>query len=125
MERKSQQKNTILKVLKGTTSHPTADWIYSEVRKEIPNVSLGTIYRNLRQLKARGKILKLHIDDVSSRFDYNTKSHCHFRCTKCKQVFDLIVPECSKMIEQLSRQRGLQISSYMVTFSGLCVKCQK
>ena len=125
MERNSKQKNIILRALKSTTSHPTADWIYYEVKQEIADVSLGTIYRNLRQLAQTGKILELHIDSSYSRFDYNTESHCHFRCTKCEQISDLIVPECAEIIEQLTRERGLQITAHVVIFSGLCVECQK
>jgi len=125
MRKNTKQKDIILSALKNTTSHPTADWVFDQVKEEIPNISLGTIYRNLRQLAEIGEILELHIDGSHGRFDHNTKSHCHLRCIECERIFDLIIPECSQMIERLNRQRGLKISSYMVIFSGLCMDCQE
>ncbi|MFC2047301.1 Fur family transcriptional regulator [Chloroflexota bacterium] len=125
IHRITKQKDSILEALESTNSHPTADWIYSKGRREIPNISLGTIYRNLRELEERGEILELRIDGSKGRFDNNTESHCHFHCVKCQQIFDLSVPACSEIIEKLTQQRGLQITSYMVIFSGLCVECQK
>ena len=116
---------TILKAVKSTNSHPSADWIYDGVRKELPKISLGTVYRHLRQLEEEGQLRGIHIDGKSSRFDCNTENHCHFSCKKCEQVFDLIVPECSDIIDKLTHDRGLYIESYMVLFRGLCVECQK
>ena len=121
----TKQLKTIVKVLGSTNSHPTAEWIYREVKQEIPKVSLGTIYRNLRELQVEGEILEINIDGSPSRFDYNTTDHCHFRCTNCEQMIDLTVPECSKIVKQLTRKRGLQITGHQVIFSGLCVECQK
>ena len=56
MKRRSKQRESIVRVLRGTRSHPTADWVYEQVRKEIPNISLGTVYRNLKMMKERGEI---------------------------------------------------------------------
>ncbi len=78
MSRKSKQKETILNILKGTSSHPTASCIYEEVRKEVPNISLGTVYRNLGLLKQEDKILELDLAGSLSRFDGDTRSHYHF-----------------------------------------------
>lgn len=82
MTRKSKQKEAIFKVLKGTTSHPTAEWVYERVRREIPNISLGTVYRDLELLKQEGEILKLGLAGRESRFDAKTEKHYHFRCQK-------------------------------------------
>ncbi len=78
MSKKSKQKETILNFLKGTSSHPTASCIYEEVRKEVPNISLGTVYRNLGLLKQEDKILELDLAGSLSRFDGDTRSHYHF-----------------------------------------------
>ncbi|MBI2288549.1 MAG: transcriptional repressor, partial [Chloroflexi bacterium] len=86
MLKRSRQKEAILKVLSSTTSHPTASWIYDEVRKEMPGISLGTVYRNLRLLQARGEILRLDIAGDCRRFDANTNDHYHGRCDCCGQV---------------------------------------
>jgi len=75
MQRKSKQKEGILKVLKGSHSHPTAEGIYEQVKQEIPNISLGTVYRNLRLLKQGGDIVELDLVGTLSRFDGDTQPH--------------------------------------------------
>ena len=75
MSRTTKQKEAILRVLGGTNTHPTAEWIYEEVKKEIPNISLGTVYRNLRLLGESGEILQLDLCGSLSRFDCRTANH--------------------------------------------------
>jgi Fur family peroxide stress response transcriptional regulator len=87
--RMTKQRKTILDVLKNTTSHPTADWIYEQVKKEIPNVSLGTIYRNLNLLAEMNKITVINYANDQSHYDGNTEVHYHFRCNNCQRVYDL------------------------------------
>ena len=124
MYRKTKQKEAILKVLRGTTSHPTADWIYNEVRKEIPNISLGTVYRNLRQLCEKGEILELDLCGTFSRFDGRKDNHYHFRCENCERVFDVDEPVDGKIDERVARITGFKISSHRLEFRGLCKDCQ-
>ena len=85
--RKSRQREAIIRVLMSTTSHPTAEWVYEEVKKEIPNVSLGTVYRNLKLLKERGEILELEQTGHYRRFDGNSANHYHFRCGAVRPGF--------------------------------------
>src|SRR6056297_3643031 len=89
--RMTKQHKAILRVLKNTESHPTADWIYEQVKKEIPNISLGTVYRNLNVLSELGKIQILDYGSTYSRYDGNPKNHYHFRCEKCGRVYDINV----------------------------------
>jgi Fe2+ or Zn2+ uptake regulation protein len=122
--RKTRQKAAILDVLRGTTAHPTADWIYNEVRKEIPNISLGTVYRNLRQLCQCGEILELVLCGNLSRFDARNDNHYHFRCQKCGQVFDVDEPIDAEMDNTVARRTGFRITYHRLEFYGQCLECQ-
>ncbi len=77
-KRMTKQRKIILDVLKNTTSHPTADWIYDQVREVLPNISLGTVYRNLKVLKEMGEIMELDFGSTYSRFDGNPKKPLSF-----------------------------------------------
>ena len=125
MHRRTKQKEAILRVLRGTESHPTADWIYQQVRKEIPNISLGTVYRNLRLLTKEGEILELDLAGSLSRFDANTTDHYHFRCDLCGRVFDLDEPVDRRMDRKVARQTGFKVRQHRLEFRGLCLECQR
>ncbi len=125
MEKKTRQKEAILKVLKATFSHPTADWIYHEVRKEIPNISLGTVYRNLRTLSKRGEILELDFSGSLGRFDGQTNDHYHFRCDRCGNIFDVDETADKGMDERVAQNTGFWITHHRLEFRGLCLDCQK
>ncbi len=122
--RKTRQKDAILEVLRSTTSHPTADWVYDEVRKEIPNISLGTVYRNLRVLCQLGEVLELVLCGNLSRFDARNDNHYHFRCEKCGQVFDVDEPVNAEMDKAAARRTGFKIKCHRLEFYGLCLECQ-
>ena len=123
--RRSRQREAIIRVLSGTTSHPTAEWVYEEVKKEIPNVSLGTVYRNLKLLKERGEILELEQTGQFRRFDGNAANHYHFRCGGCGRVFDIDEPLVRGIDERVERNTGFQVWHHRLEFRGLCRDCQK
>ncbi len=125
MVRKSKRRNAILRVLRNTISHPTARWIYDQVRCEIPNISLGTVYRNLKLLKQEGQIIELDIADTSSRFDGNACNHYHFRCEQCGRVFDVDEPVNKSLDKRVAKNTGFNISHHMLEFRGLCTDCQR
>ncbi len=125
MIKRTRQKEAILRVLRSTTSHPIAEWVYAEVRKEIPNISLGTVYRNLRLLSERGEISELAFNGGPSRFDSRTDNHYHFMCEKCGQVFDVDEPVHKELNESVADKTGFEVSHYRLEFSGICKKCQK
>ena len=125
MRRETKQKQAILKVLRDTTSHPTADWIYNQVRQEIPNISLGTVYRNLRHLCDRGEILELDSCGTSTRYDGRQDNHYHFRCENCGRVFDIDEPVDREIDARVASRTGFKISHHRVEFLGLCKECQK
>jgi len=124
MARKSKQKEAILRLVKGMTSHPTADCVYEEVRREIPNISLGTVYRNLRLLQQEGKILELDLAGTISRFDGNVQDHYHFRCEQCGRIFDVDRPVDREIDSLVSRKMGFKVSYHRLEFRGLCKDCQ-
>ena len=124
MIRKSKQKEAILRVLKRTTSHVTADWVYEQVREEIPNISLGTVYRNLKSLRQEGKILELDLSNHQSRFEANARNHHHFRCEQCGRIFDVDEPVDGELDERVARNTGFEVSHHRLEFRGLCKDCQ-
>jgi len=125
MLRRTKQREVILRVLTTTNSHPTVDWIYDEVRKEIPHVSLGTVYRNLKLLRESGEVLELDLSGAFSRFDGNPDNHYHFRCEKCGRVFDVDEPVNKELDERVAQKTGFKVSHHRIEFRGLCKECQK
>jgi len=125
MLRRTKQKEAILKVLRSINSHPTVDWIYNEVRKEIPDISLGTVYRNLKLLRESGEILEIDLSGAFSRFDGNPDNHYHFRCEKCGRVFDVDEPVNKELDERVAQKTGFKILHHRLEFRGLCKECQK
>ena len=124
MGRNSKRKDVILRVLKGTTSHPTADWIYEQVRKEIPHISLGTVYHNLKVLQQEGKILELDLASTKRRFDGYTQNHYHFRCKQCERIFDVDEPVDREIDERVAQKTGFKVSHHILEVYGLCKDCQ-
>lgn len=121
--RKSKQREVILKVLRRTKSHPTADWIYQEARKSLSKISLGTVYRNLKLLKEKGEILELRYGDGQSRYDGNSENHYHFNCQRCGRVYDVEEPLRKDMEEDLAKKLGFVVTTHRVEFYGICRKC--
>jgi Fur family peroxide stress response transcriptional regulator len=124
MSRRSRQRDTILRVVMDSKSHPRADWVYDQVRQEIPNISLGTVYRNLRSLAKSGEIRQLDIADGTSRFDGNTDSHYHFRCERCGRIFDLDEPVDQSISQRVAKNTGFKVYRQRMELIGLCNACQ-
>lgn len=120
----SKQREMILKTLREHAVHPTADYIYGLLREEMPNISLGTVYRNLNQLAECGEISKITGLDGSVHFDHNTHKHFHFICNKCNKVYD-ISAEVAPALEQKVRElTGLDITECELVLRGKCKDCQ-
>ncbi|MFO7816025.1 MAG: transcriptional repressor [Halanaerobiales bacterium] len=123
--RMTKQRKTILKVLKNTDSHPTADSIYEEVKKEIPNISLGTVYRNLNLLAEKDKITVINYANDQSHYDGNTENHYHFRCNDCGQVYDLELNLLDNNFDsQVEKHSDFKVDNHRLEFYGLCPDCQ-
>lgn len=119
----SKQREAIKRCLIGRTDHPTADIIYLEVRKEFPNISLGTVYRNLTLLSDIGEILRLRIGDGIDHFDGNPMPHYHFVCRECKQVIDLDIKAAESIVNIDKIDFDGNITGHFTYFYGDCPEC--
>ena len=124
MSRGSKQRDTILRVVMHSKDHPRADWVYDQVRQEIPNISMGTVYRNLKSLVKSGDIRQLDIADGTTRFDGNTDNHYHFRCEECGHIFDLDEPVDQAISERVAENTGFKVYRQRMELIGLCNACQ-
>ncbi len=119
----SRQREAIKNFLSLRTDHPTADTIYLNLRQSFPNISLGTVYRNLSLLVSTGEIVKLSCDGKMDRFDWNTDPHYHVMCTMCGCVQDLPMKPLSDLNQQASQLFDGSIDSHQVMFYGTCRNC--
>lgn len=122
--RMTKQRKKILEVLKSTDCHPTADWIYEKVKEEIPNISLGTVYRNLNVLKEMGKIMELNYGSDHSRFDGVPENHYHFRCIECGKVMDLDIDVQEELEAKAAAEIPGEIDYHRTEFFGYCDECK-
>jgi Fur family peroxide stress response transcriptional regulator len=123
--RETKQREAILRVLRNTKAHPTADRIYEEVKKEITNISKGTVYRNLQVLQEDGAVTELNLNGTLSRFEAKQDSHYHFRCEQCGRVFDVDEPVNNELDERVAKKTGFKVSHHQLEFRGLCKDCQQ
>ena len=119
----SRQREALLTLLKSTHFHPTADWLYQELRKDFPNISLGTVYRNLSVLSQNGDIAALNINSDKEHFDGFTHEHYHFVCNKCGSVTDINLPVPSDWDKKIEQQTGAKVDRHSFVFYGTCSKC--
>jgi Fur family peroxide stress response transcriptional regulator len=121
--RKTRQKEAILRVLKENSTHPTASWIYEQVRQEMPHISLGTVYRDLKTLKKEGAIAELEFAGSLNRFDGNTQRHYHFHCQKCDRIFDIAEPVDAEIDKRIAQRNNCEVFYHRLEFYGLCRDC--
>lgn len=119
----SKQRDAILRYLCSVTTHPDAEEIYIAVKRDIPNISLGTVYRNLNLLVQRGEILRLSLDEGFDRYDGNPAPHYHFKCTQCRKVIDISTPYINEL-NDIAASTG-KVISHSVIFTGICRACCK
>ena len=121
--RMTRQREIILQELRKVTTHPSADEIYSMVRKVMPKISIGTVYRNLELLFQRGYVAKIEISGNQMRFDGNPQKHFHVSCIECSRIDDL-GKDVVKRIDFDSDQIGdFNIIGYTLHFNGICKQC--
>lgn len=119
----SRQREAIKTYLNSTTAHPTAETVYENIRKIYPNISLGTVYRNLNLLVAQGEILKLSCGDDRDHFDGNAMPHNHFICTCCNRVLDLDMEPVDHINEIAGKTFSGRIYGHVTYFYGVCPDC--
>jgi Fur family transcriptional regulator, peroxide stress response regulator len=125
MGRKTRQRVAILELLEGVRTHPSADWIYNEVRQVIPQISKGTVYRNLMVLEKEGAVIELNVDGTVGRYEIRRNNHYHFICEKCGRIFDLNEPPETKLNMKYEIKTGFKITRHQLEFRGLCKDCQR
>lgn len=119
----SRQRESIKNSLAARCDHPTADVLYASIREEYPNISLGTVYRNLNLLVELGEIQKLSFGDGSDHFDNKTIPHYHFVCRCCHQVTDLPMNPLEEINTLAQRYYSGTIEGHTTTFYGVCSSC--
>jgi len=127
MEKKqnySKKREAILAAIRRTTIHPTAEWVYQALKPDFPDLSLGTVYRNISQFKEDGVIISVGVVNGQERYDGNVNPHTHFVCSSCGSVIDiqgeLINPEVR---EKVAEKYHLQVNFSEVLFHGVCSEC--
>ena len=119
----SRQREAIKEFVMSRKDHPTADDVYMGLRQEFPNLSLGTVYRNLTLLSDHGELLRLRLGDGADRFDAATYPHYHFICQECGSVEDLMSPIIDEINNQVGQGFEGQILSHSAQFYGKCTNC--
>lgn len=119
----SRQRDMIMAFLMGRKDHPTADVVYMNVRKELPNISLGTVYRNLTLLADTGEIRRLRVGDGVDHFDADISPHYHFVCTECGSVIDLEMGNIDTIQDIAGAGFDGRIAGHVTYFYGSCGSC--
>lgn len=125
----SAKREAIYTLLSSTETHPSAEWIYEQLKPQIPDLSLGTVYRNLAVFKESGLIKSIGIFDGQERFDPNISQHSHFVCTCCFKIIDIPKSKClfmeQNVCQYVENQCNVRIEDYSITFYGLCEDCSE
>lgn len=119
----SRQRERIREFLLSRKDHPTADTVYQNMRRQSPNISLGTVYRNLTLLADMGEINRLRLGGGVDHFDGDTSPHCHFLCTECGGISDLKADGIDGMAELAGEGFDGQIAGHVTYFYGVCRNC--
>jgi Fe2+ or Zn2+ uptake regulation protein len=121
-ERLTSQRKIILDYLKSVDTHPTTEEVYHAVKKKLPQISLGTVYRNLKKLRDSGKILELHGGFCgTAHYDGNINPHAHFICEECGKIFDI-----KKELKEVDKNVEVgKVKNYQIYLYGVCKKCSE
>ena len=125
VQKHSKKRDAILQVIRSTDSHPSAEWIYSQVKPIYPDISLGTVYRNLALFEETGEVIAVATVDGQKRYDATADPHTHFICECCNSVIDVETPQpFAEMYKALRKVHGLEANHHSLTFYGKCDKCR-
>lgn len=123
--RMTNQREIILRELRESRQHLTADELYERVKKVMPRISLATVYRNLEVLSEAGIIAKLEISGRQKRFDYDVTEHDHICCMKCHRVDNLVLDREKLEAINWENQDGYSVKGYRLEVAGICPECQE
>ncbi|QOR67109.1 peroxide-responsive transcriptional repressor PerR [Cytobacillus suaedae] len=119
------QRHAILEYLINAMSHPSADDIYKALEGKFPNMSVATVYNNLRVFREVGLVRELTYGDASSRFDYITTDHYHVICDNCGKIVDFHYPGLDEVEALASHVTGFKVNRHRMEVYGECPDCQK
>ena len=122
--RNTAQRDTVLKVVEESCDHPSAETIYTRCREIMPEISLGTVYRNLKVLVELGKIREVSILNAGDRYDKTLGLHAHFRCKHCGRVLDVPAGALEELESKVQSATGYLIEGTEVLFVGVCDGCR-
>ena len=120
----SKKREAILAKIRSTTTHPTAEWVHRELKGDYPDLSLGTVYRNIGLFKEDGEIVSVGTVAGQERFDGNVKPHAHFICGNCRAVIDIETPTVKPEAMEHLKQAGYSIDRVDLTVYGICSACR-
>ena len=125
-QRYSRKREAILLALRGTTEHPSAETIYTWLKPAHPDLSLGTVYRNLSFFMENGDIISVGTVDGQERYDGNAAPHAHFICKNCGRVIDVDIPDILEARDKsVEDSAGVSVTGHAATFTGLCADCRQ
>src|SRR6185503_7974039 len=118
------QRQVVLRVVKETQDHPTADEVFEQARKLLPTISYATVYNSLRFLKEAGLVLEITFGNGASRYDSETGRHDHALCTECGKLVDFDIAETVELMRSAARRTRFKPESIHLTLMGLCPDCR-
>ena len=123
--RATRQREAVLNAVERVDSHPSVDEVFRIVRKSIPKISLGTVYRNLHLLADEGKLREVQFQGDVIRYDAITGPHEHFYCRNCHAVWDIHRSLPTNAVKTIERKMKSSVESYSLDYYGLCAKCSQ
>ena len=125
VRKKSRKREAMLAALRATTEHPTAEMLYNTLKPEYPELSLGTVYRNLSVLAEEGLVVSVAHVNGQERYDARTEPHAHFVCRGCRRVLDVFLPDVvSALYGEVDVRFGFLTEGHTLTLHGLCDRCR-
>ena len=125
IKRNTVQVSRIYQTVQRLKCHPTANDIYTEIQKDSPSISRGTVYRNLDRLAKMGEIKKVEVPGGPEHFDSRCDDHYHIKCNMCNRIYDVDMNCLSDLTDMIDDKQGFQFQGYDVFFNGICPECNK
>lgn len=124
MKRNTIQRQLVLDSVTELKNHPTAEEVYNKIKQKYPDISMGTVYRNLNDLAAESRINKISIPGAADRFDHITEPHYHLKCAKCGGVFDIRIKYMADLDGMAREATGFRLYGHQTIFLGECSSCK-
>lgn len=124
MKRNTIQHKLVLEAVFELANHSTAEAVTEHIRHNYPNISIGTVYRNLNLLAQDGEIAKITVPNSADRFDHILKDHYHMRCSTCGNFFDIDIAYIKDIDEKVESLTGFKLHGHEILFNGICNECK-